>query len=142
MNTKAQIETLTLAICERLELSLMQVMDVQVDLAQEHLANLLVSGHLGGPEDAQLLATLPEFWAWWRQRWANQDRALLARISRLDVLEWHSRGVDTQQVYRDYCQHLAERGRYPNDVLMQAFTAAKREQNNAFTTLKNLFQPL
>jgi hypothetical protein len=140
MNTKHEIETLTLAICERLDLTLMQVMDAQTDLAQEHLAGLIQVGHLHGPEDAQLMVTLPEFWAWWRQRWANQDRVLLASISKLDLLEWHTRGVDTEQVYRDYCQHLADVDIYPNDVLMAAFAVAKRQQNDAYDTLKNLFQ--
>ena len=142
MNTKQEIETLTLGICERLDLSLMQVMDVQVDLAQEHLAGLIRAGHLHSPEDATLLATLPEFWAWWRQQWANQDRAILARISKLDLLEWNTRGVDLAEVYRDYCQHLATPERYPNDVLMDAFRVAKREQNDAFKHLTTLFQTI
>ncbi len=140
MNTKQQIETLTQAICERLDLTLMQVMDVQTDLAQEHLVALATAGHLDGLDDARLMATLPEFWAWWRQRWANQDRTILERVSKLDLLEWHTRGVDTQDVYRDYCQHLTALEHYPNDVLMQAFTAAKRQQDDAFNALKNLFQ--
>lgn len=139
MNTKQEIETLTLAICERLDLSLMQVMDVQTDLAQEHLVALAKAGYLGSLDDARLMAQLPEFWAWWRQRWANEDRAILARVSKLDLLEWHTRGVDTQDVYRDYCQHLATLTHYPNDVINEAFTAAKREQNDAFNFLKNLF---
>lgn len=140
MNTKQQIKKLTLGICERLDLTLMQVMDVQTDLASEYLGTLIKSGHLSSVEDARLMAMVPEFWAWWRQRWANQDRALLERISKLDLLEWHTRGVDTQEVYRDYCQHLAGPHCYPNDVLLEAFQAAKREQNNAFNDLKNLFQ--
>lgn len=141
MNTKQEIESLTLAICERLGLTLLEVMDVQVDLAKDYLGALIERGHLQGPDDAELLSTVPEFWAWWRQRWANLDRGLLAGVSRLDLVEWQARGVDTQEVYRDYCRHLAAPDRYPNDVLMAAFAVAKRQQDDAFTALKNLFQP-
>ena len=140
MNTKAVIERLTLAVCERLGLTLVDVVDVQVDLAKDYLDTLIGAGFLDGPEDAQLLATLPEFWGWWRQRWANQDRYILWHITALDLLDWQTRGCDLLQVYRDYCQPLTGTHEYPNAVIMAPFDKAKREQNRAYAHLKNLFQ--
>ena len=140
MNTKVEIQRLTLAICEGLDLSLEDVMDVQVDLAQEYLETLVKSGHLATPEDARLLTLVPEFWGWCRQRWANQDRWILDRVSKLDLLEWRTRGVDIKQVYYDYCQVLAHDYAYPNPVVMAAFKAEKQQQNHVYNTLKNLFQ--
>jgi hypothetical protein len=140
MNTKAAIERLTLAVCERLGLTLVEVVDVQVDLAHDYLKTLVEAGFLGDAADAELLALLPEFWGWWRQRWANQDRYILERVTPLDLLEWRTRGCDLHQVYADYCQPLGGLQEYPNAVIMAAFDKAKQQQNRAYAHLKNLFQ--
>ncbi|SHJ75247.1 hypothetical protein SAMN02745146_0072 [Hymenobacter daecheongensis DSM 21074] len=141
MNTRLEIELLTLEVCERLHLTLAQVMEVQVDLASDYLKALCRGGWLAGPEEAQLLAMLPEFWAWWRQRWANRDRNMLAGLNPLAVLEWQQQGRPMQALYFELCRHLAYAGgaAYPNDVIMAAFEAEKRRQQLTFSTLKDLF---
>lgn len=138
MNTKAEIDRLTHDICELMGLTLGQVVEVQVDLASDYLKLLVERGWLAGPEDAQLMVTIPEFWGWWRQRWANQDRQLLDSVGRLKHLGW-AEGVDMLQLYRDSCYELVCPKMYPNDVITAAFLAEKQKQNNAFTSLKNLF---
>ncbi len=141
MNTKAEIDRLTDEVCERLDLTLLEVMEVQVDLANDYLKRMAEAGFLADKEDAALMVMVPEFWAWWRQRWANRDRNLLDGLSKLAILEWHRSGKSSRDLYYQLCQHLAHPGgqSYPNDVIMAAFQAEKRKQNTLSSTLKSLF---
>lgn len=140
MNTKAEIDKLTDQVCELLDLTLEQVVETQVDLALDYLKGLVARGWLENKDDAELLSQLPEFWGWWRQRWANHDRQLLDAISRLTALEWRQSGLNLLPLYHHSCRRLNDPDTVPNDVLMAAFRAEKRQQQILFNSLKPLFQ--
>ncbi|MFD2787968.1 hypothetical protein [Hymenobacter rubripertinctus] len=139
MNTKTEIDKLTSQVCELLDLTLSEVVEAQVDLALDYFQGLVERGWLESKDDAQLMGQLPEFWGWWRQRWANHDRQLLAEVSRLTVLEWKRSGLSLMPLYRHSCRRLNDPYTFPNDVIMAAFRAEKRKQNTLFNSLKNLF---
>ena len=138
MNTKAEIHQLTQQVCELMHITETEIVTVQVDLAQEYLLKLGRIGWLHDAEEARLLFMLPEFWAWWRQRWANHDRQLLASLTRLSVLELMGEGLDMVKLYAGTCAHLASLEHYPNDVISDDFEAEKRRYYHAYHTLTNL----
>jgi len=139
MNTKTEIDRLTSEVCERLGMTLLEVMDVRVDLSADYLNRLVRTGWLDSPEDAQLMVTVPEYWAWWCQRWANRDREILENTSKLSIVEWERAGGTGQDMYHALSRPLAGDDIYPNDVIMAAFQAEKRKQTTSFSSLKTLF---
>ncbi len=138
MNTRLEMERLSLAVAALLDLPLSQVLNAQLDLAREYCEHLVASEWLT-TEDAELLRTLPIFWTWWRQLWANRDNLILHNVPGELALKWHREGLDVRELYRAYHGPAVWGDLLPNDVLWAEFDAAKREQQQTYQHLKRLF---
>jgi hypothetical protein len=142
MNTREEMQRLNLAVAMLLGLPIDTVLNAQLDLATEYRQHLVDTMWLASPEEAELLGTLPTFWSWWRQAWANRDRVVLDKVPALVALEWANEGRDIAELYKAYHGPAAWGPIVPNDVVMDAFTAAQREQRAAYHLLKSLFNTL
>ena len=136
MYTLAELLLLEALITERLGLSADAQADVRGDVMAVYLARLVQGHRLSSVDEARLLATLPEFGGWWRQRWAAQDRLLLADNVAADAF---TQGQDVRAWYRQQFDPLTWGYLYPNDAVMEAFTQEKRRQKAVYDALKNLF---
>jgi hypothetical protein len=135
MNTREEMRRLTVAVAVLLRLPTDTVLNAQLDLATEYRAHLVATEWLASDQDAELLATLPAFWSWWRQRWANRDQVVLANVPADVPLKWQE-----EELYRAYHGPAIWGQLYPNDVVMEEFNTAKRDQRQAYQTLKQLFK--
>ena len=139
MYTLAELLLLEALITERLGLSADAQADVRGDVMAVYLARLVQGHRLPSVDDARLLATLPEFGGWWRQRWAAQDRQLLANYPAPAIRVLCAQGVELRAWYRKQFDPLTWGYLYPNDAVMEAFSQEKRRQKAAYDALKNLF---
>ena len=134
------MQRLNVAVAMLLRLPPDTILNAQLDLATEYRQHLVDTEWLATDQESELLATLPGFWSWWRQRWANRDRVVLANVPADVPLKWQEEELDITELYRAYHGPAVWGELFPNDVVMEELNAAKRDQWQAYRNLKRLFQ--
>lgn len=114
MISATKTDVIRARVCKRLGLDEAEVTDMLVDFASEYL-DLNYGTH--NPIN-EVLKSLPEFWAWWRQWWAIRDQQILGLYkpgsAQLNMVHRQASGL---RVYAHF--HSAEKlSMYPNRVLI------------------------
>lgn len=116
MNTPKVINILTADVCRCLGISQEDIFWLQVENGGRFLAGWIGEEH---PDHIAIMKQTPEFWAWWRQLWANRDRTMLAAIGKLTALELKQEGK-AWEYYRQF-HGMSIKCMTPNSVVMEGY---------------------
>lgn len=93
-------------MCEQLGMRKEELTNMLLDNAKTFLEQWVGEEH---EQEISMWLGMPAFWVWWRQVWYQTDMRYLQDCSKLDFLQWRTRG-EGMEIYRRW--HQVERISY------------------------------